>query len=117
MQGDSLGSFNNAQNLRGRGALLAVSREVAWRCAALRWRPIFAHRPAELNTICDALSRVQSPERYPVPLDLSHVPQIPAPEIESLWMAWLCEPPPQTDHPSRKVTQVAFPNPGPFLLS
>ena len=96
MQGDNLGSLNSAQNLGGRGALLAVGREVAWRRAAFRWRPIFAHRPAELNTICDALSRVQSPKRYPVPLDVLHVPQTPAPEVESLWKAWLCEPPPKT---------------------
>eukprot|EP00972_Heterocapsa_arctica_P008567 1250216-Heterocapsa_arctica.AAC.1 len=94
VQGDNLGSLNNAQRLKGRGALLAISREIAWRRAALRWRPVFSHRPAELNTVCDALSRVHAPGAYRVPPALLALPRASAPNPELLWKAWLGGPPP-----------------------
>ena len=87
--GDNLGALNNLSRLRGRSTLLPVAREFAWRQAAFRWKPLPTHRPAELNTLPDALSRLVAPKAFEVPRELHGVPRTPAPDLDAIWRAWL----------------------------
>ena len=93
VKGDNLGALNNASRLKGKGPLLAVSRELAWRRAAWRLRPVYSHLPSELNTWADDLSRLMAPNRHALPAGLRKVPRCAGPEVERLWEAWLSEPP------------------------
>ena len=43
VHGDNVGALTLISKLKGRGDCIAVAREVAWRQAARRWRPIPTH--------------------------------------------------------------------------
>ena len=88
LQGGNLGALNNFARLRGRGALLQVTREMAWRKAARRWTAVVSHRPSECNDIADALSRLGAPEAKPMPPVLAEVPQAHLPAEEEIWQTW-----------------------------
>ena len=55
--GDNTGALTNALQLKGKGILAAVAREVAWRRERFNWAFAVGHVPSELNIVPDALSR------------------------------------------------------------
>ena len=88
--GDNIGALPNLSSLKGEGALIAIAQEIAWRKAARRWSPICVHKPSELNTLADALSRTEATgaERKPFPTCLAGIPRTAAPDPEVLWTTW-----------------------------
>ena len=60
--GDNTAALADALNLRGRGVLVALARELSWRKAKRRWQFEVAHLPAEFNLVADALSRTADPK-------------------------------------------------------
>ena len=56
--GDNTGAMQNTLDLKGRGVMLAVAREIAWRRERFGWKYKVGHIPSEYNTIPDALSRL-----------------------------------------------------------
>ena len=89
--GDNIGALTTLPKLKGKRDYLAVAREIAWRQAAFRWQPVPAHKPSELNTLSDALSRLHAPvgsERRSFPPALKAVLHTPGPDLDSLWKAW-----------------------------
>ena len=96
VSGDNLGALNDLSRLKGGGQLVAVAREISWRQAARRWAPIPVHKPAELNLLADALSRLEAPdgsERKPFPPCLAHIPRTESPILEELWHCGAPPPP------------------------
>ena len=60
--GDNTGALTNALQLKGRGPLLAIAREISWRKARRSWAFEVGHLPSEHNSIADALSRIADPK-------------------------------------------------------
>ena len=85
--GDNIGALQNTASLKGRGALIAISQEIAWRQSARRWAAMPLHQPSELNTLADALSRLEAegPERKVFPELLRGVARTQAPDPDELW--------------------------------
>ena len=87
--GDNIAALQNALSLRGRGQMLMIAREIAWRQA--KW-PLFFdchHLPKESNTTADALSRLAAVPPSTVPASLLTVPRVAAPPWNSVWLAWV----------------------------
>ena len=84
--GDNLAALEAAANLRGRGPAAAITREVAWRRAARRWRYAVAHVPTEANDIADSLSRLHAPEPAAFPAVCRGARQVPLPAWEELFL-------------------------------
>ena len=59
--GDNTGALDNALSLKGKGELIAISRELSWRQAKRGWLFSVGHLPSEFNVVADALSRQGSP--------------------------------------------------------
>ena len=86
--GDNVGALASALSLRGRGALLAVARELSWRQARRRWSFEVGHLPSEYNNVADALSRVADPTGKPWPSwALGAAEPRKCPKISDLWLA------------------------------
>ena len=86
--GDNTAALANALNLKGRGILLHVAREIAWRQARRGWKFETAHLPSEHNSIADALSRITDPKGKQWPsLALSAAEADTAPRLSELWLA------------------------------
>ena len=84
--GDNTGSLQDALHLKGRGALLALSRELSWRRARYGWRFAVGHVPSEYNDVADALSRLGAVPPKPFPAYvLKSAEEVTAPSLESLW--------------------------------
>ena len=84
---DNLGALSAASNAKGRGAVAAVVRELAWRTARFRWSIIVGHVPGELNVIADALSRLHAPEPSVFPAVLHSAKRRRPPEMSKVWRA------------------------------
>ena len=84
--GDNIPALQNTLDLKGRGALMAISREIAWRQARFRWRFDVGHLPSEFNKAPDALSRfaAHSPEPWPYEA-LEGATESTIPDIKSIW--------------------------------
>ena len=69
-----MAALNDAMKLKGRGAMNAVAREIAWRRVALQWRFRTMHLPKEINLLADALSwlRAAPPHVFPDVLQTCH---------------------------------------------
>ena len=65
--GDNTGALISALQLKGKGILAAVAREVAWRRERFGWSFAVGHVPSELNIVADALSRQHEREAPPFP--------------------------------------------------
>ena len=65
--GDNTGALQSALDLKGKGTLAAIARELAWRRERYGWIYEVGHVPSELNTIPDALSRQHEPRPLPFP--------------------------------------------------
>ena len=85
--GDNLGPLEAALNLRGRGALSKIAREIAWRRARDGWRYAAGHLPSERNVVADALSRLAAPaaEAKQLPSEVAGALQRIPPDVGSLW--------------------------------
>ena len=59
--GDNKGALADALRLSGKGSMMAVAREVAWRKVRGRWVFEVGHLPGEHNTVADSLSRAFDP--------------------------------------------------------
>ena len=59
--GDNTASLSAAANLKGRGVLTAISRELSWRKVRHQWKFAVGHLPTEWNKVADALSRLAAP--------------------------------------------------------
>ena len=94
--GDNIGALEDALQLRGKGRLLIVAREIAWRKARFERFYKVSHIPSKLNLVADALSRLQAvpPAEFPACLSASSVIQFHRPAWEVLWAAWI--PPPES---------------------
>merc|ERR1712194_887625 len=55
--GDNTAALSSSLELKGRGVLLAVARELSWRQHRRRWAFDVGHLPSEHNEVADALSR------------------------------------------------------------
>jgi len=85
--GDNTGALQEALSLKGRGALLAVSRELAWRVARHSWLYSVAHLPSEHNSVADSLSRLWGPEPAAKPRELGRSRQLTPPWLGAAWRA------------------------------
>jgi len=85
--GDNTSALQRALSMKGRGTMLDVAREVAWRRARFQWSFAVAHLPSEANDVADALSRQHGPEQLPFPAVLRDVPQLQTPALSEVWLA------------------------------
>ena len=86
--GDNTGALQLALSLKGRGRLLAISREIAWRRARRRWQFEVGHLPSEHNSVADALSRANDPDGVPWPAHaLSRATYSKPPRLADIWLA------------------------------
>ena len=85
--GDNLAALESALNLRGRGSLAKLGRELSWRRARDGWRYVAGHLPSERNTVADALSRlsVPGPDAKQLPRELAGATRRDAPDLSELW--------------------------------
>ena len=85
--GDNTGALGNILALKGRGPLLAISREIAWRQAQRRWRFSVGHLPTEFNRVADALSRLAAPGKTAkrMPAAVSGARRVHPPCLADLW--------------------------------
>jgi len=85
--GDNTASLQQSLRLRGRGAMLAISRELSWRQARFHWRFAVAHLPTERNAVADALSRLSGPSAADFPAALAGKPRLVVPDLCAVWQA------------------------------
>ena len=85
--GDNTGALGNILALKGRGPLLAISREIAWRQAQRQWKFSVGHLPTEFNRVADALSRLAAPGRTAkrMPAAVSAARRVFPPDLHELW--------------------------------
>ena len=84
--GDNTGALSSALNLKGKGTLAAIAREIAWRQIRHGWEFEVGHVPTELNTVADALSRLHEPNppRFP-DAALKAAQRRDPPDFRTLW--------------------------------
>ena len=85
--GDNTGALQDALNLKGKGVLAAVARELSWRQARGGWAFEVGHVPAERNTVPDALSRQFENKPSPLPHAVSEWRQRSCPDLANFWKA------------------------------
>jgi len=86
--GDNTGALQAGLELKGRGVLLAIAREISWRKARRRWTFQVGHLPSEHNTVSDALSRVADPSSPPWPAScLASSTWVTPARLRDLWRA------------------------------
>ena len=84
--GDDTGSLQDALHLKGRGALLALSRELSWRQSRYGWQFAVGHVPSEHNDVSDCLSRLFAYPAKDFPWKLlKDAAEVEAPTLHSLW--------------------------------
>ena len=85
--GDNVGASQQALVLKGRGPMLEISREVAWRKIRRGWSFKMGHLPSERNGVADSLSRMAAPEQSALPSCLRGLPRRSVPDVSALWLA------------------------------
>ena len=86
--GDNTAALSNALNLKGRGCLLAVARDISWRQARRSWIFETGHIPGEHNTVADALSRTADPKGKGWPsVALASSTAVSPPRLCNVWLA------------------------------
>ena len=86
--GDNTGSLSNALSLKGKGDLLAISRELSWCQARRHWQFSVGHLPSEHNVVADALSRRTDPKGAPWPsLALRSASFKAPPNLRDIWLS------------------------------
>ena len=86
--GDNIAALQDAISLKGKGMMLVIAREIAWRQA--KWPLHFdcMHLPKEHNVVADALSRRSAQPPQGLPDCLRSVPRVYAPPWDKVWRAW-----------------------------
>ena len=86
--GDNTASLADALDLKGRGVLMDIARELSWRKARFGWQFAVGHVPSERNSIPDALSRLQAvpPCTFPKKA-LARAVQRDSPDQSRIWRA------------------------------
>ena len=86
--GDNISALQDAIKLNGKGLMLVVAREIAWRQA--KWPLNFdcMHLPKERNVVADALSRRSAQPPQGLPECLRFTPRVFAPPWGEVWRAW-----------------------------
>ena len=88
LYGDNTAALSGALSLKGKGNLLAVAREIAWRQAKHGWKFETAHLPSEHNQVADALSRIADPKGKAWPgLALAGARAVTPMKLHDLWLA------------------------------
>ena len=87
IQGDNIAALQDGLAMKGRGHMLDVAREIAWRKARYSWTFTTAHIPAELNDDADALSRLTAEPPKKLPERLHSVPRASAPSWHQAFQA------------------------------
>ena len=82
---DNSSAMQSSIALKGKGANLAVARELAWRRAKFGWLFEVGHLPKEANTWADALSRLAAPGGADFPSELGQAEEAQAPSVASFW--------------------------------
>ena len=82
---DNSAALQAALDLKGRGDMLTIAREVAWRQAREKWLFQVAHLPNEQNTSADALSRMSMPRPASLPDELTGARELAAPLVSEFW--------------------------------
>ena len=86
--GDNTGAMQNALDLKGKGLMLAVAREIAWRKERFGWLYKVGHIPSEYNTVPDALSRLSDSPPAAFPREaLGRATRCETPNVAKLWKA------------------------------
>ena len=86
--GDNTAALSLALSMKGRGHLLAISREISWRRARRGWAFEVGHIPSEHNCVADALSRVSDPSGVPWPAKaLGVAVYSKPPRLADVWLA------------------------------
>ena len=83
--GDNTAALQSLLNLKGKGAMMAIAREVAWRRARERWAFVVGHLPSEHNVVADALSRRYGPDPVPIPSCLHNATEVTSPSVRLVW--------------------------------
>ena len=88
--GDNTGALADVLRLSGKGAMMAIAREVSWRQVRGHWKFEVAHLPGKHNTVADALSREYDPSPAAHPLEVlkGALERNPAGPSE----VWVCQP-------------------------
>jgi len=87
LAGDNTAALQNAIALKGRGAMLALARELAWRRARFQWQFSVGHLPSESNSVADALSRLSAPSSASMPRCLKDSREMAPPDVRAIWVA------------------------------
>ena len=85
--GDNTGALQDALQLKGKGNLAAIARELALRQYRGRWAYEVGHVPSERNTVPDALSRQYEPTPAPLPSSLARWRERTVPALSDFWRA------------------------------
>ena len=86
--GDNTSALQDALDLKGRGPMLALAREIALRNAQRNLSYVVGHLPSEHNTVPDQLSRVFAPDRAAFPTHaLAGAQQVGVKLLEASWLA------------------------------
>ena len=83
--GDNTGSLRDAMDLKGKGALLALVRELSWRSARANWAFAVGHIPTERNTVADSLSRLHEARPAEFPPALRQATRREPPSMSRFW--------------------------------
>jgi len=84
---DCLAALAATSTGRGKGAVAAVVRELAWRTARQRWSISVGHIPSEFSTVADSLSRLSAPSPASLPTELVSARRRDPPAVLELWRA------------------------------
>jgi hypothetical protein len=88
--GDNTAALSDALNLTGKGYMIALAKEIAWRQVRANWQFRVGHLPSEHNLIADALSRIVAPGQVALPGQaLRGAIRRDAPDAMSFWRASL----------------------------
>ena len=82
---DNVSALQSALDMKGKGPLVMVAREIAWRRANYGWAYEVAHLPSEQNALADDLSRLHAPDKASLPAQLSRARACDAVPVTDFW--------------------------------
>ena len=110
--GDNIAALQDAVKFKGRGPMLTVARELAWRTARWPLHLDFTHLPKENNVLADALSRWGGVPACSLPRALQAAPRCePWSEVWRAWEAGRLGPPARAGQPPGNIGE-GSPRPG-----
>ena len=82
---DNTAALQQTLDLKGKGPMLEVALELAWRKARGRLEFMPGHLPTEQNKLADALSRLSAPDNTILPKELAQTVEREAPDPVKFW--------------------------------